>query len=61
METTRTSLSDVVTVRSSFLDNPGQVDAARRASLSPDNLTLLPSLRKIRDDGIVLEVLGVKV
>ena len=43
----------------------GQVDAARRASLSPDNLTLvvfiheaLPLLRKIRSDRIVLEVLG---
>jgi hypothetical protein len=40
-------------------------DAARRASLSTDNLTLvvfmheaLPLLRKIRADRIVLEVLG---
>ena len=43
----------------------GQVDAARRSSLSPDNLTLvvfiheaLPLLRKIRVDRIVQEVLG---
>ncbi len=40
----------------------GQVDAARRASLSPDTLTLvvfmheaLPLLRKIRTDRIVEE------